>query len=266
MRYSRLLSAQILTAQVYNCRSPSTWPSDLALTATHLPEPGLTFGLLFGSSVATERDILKRLGSISFEAAHPMLLPGLFTELELVRHKNLIDINTSEVETKIYELNTRSVTVLDREETELQYQARREAYLNSEFLRKMLTTWNNQLLHMVEHVNSLHNASSRFSSDNPLQGLDLEPTKQVSTFEFESDITSKSDKMSLSNKARHRRNMYNIGCKIKNRLVQIRDEYDEKIRDCTMRNEGFAVVTQWVCSSAILFIDHLYAFLTPIGT
>jgi hypothetical protein len=40
--------------------------------------------------------------------------------------------------------------------------------------------------------------------------------------------------------------MHEVGEKIQNRLAAIRDEYDEKIRDCTMRVDGMAMATQWV--------------------
>lgn len=40
--------------------------------------------------------------------------------------------------------------------------------------------------------------------------------------------------------------MSETGEKISARRAAIRDEYDEKIRDCTMRVEGMAMATQWV--------------------
>lgn len=51
--------------------------------------------------------------------------------------------------------------------------------------------------------------------------------------------------------------MRNVGEKITSRLISICDEYDEKIRDCTMRVDGMAMATQWVR----LFIRlHPYAY------
>lgn len=45
-----------------------------------------------------------------------------------------------------------------------------------------------------------------------------------------------------------------IGRRIHDRLQDIIDEYDDKIRDCTMRIEGMAMATQWVseCSNYVL--------------
>jgi hypothetical protein len=40
--------------------------------------------------------------------------------------------------------------------------------------------------------------------------------------------------------------MRRAGRRIKDRLEAIIDEYEEKIRDCTMRVEGMAMATQWV--------------------
>jgi hypothetical protein len=36
-----------------------------------------------------------------------------------------------------------------------------------------------------------------------------------------------------------------VGQKIKDRIQGIIDEYDDKIRDCTMRVDGMAMATQW---------------------
>lgn len=43
-------------------------------------------------------------------------------------------------------------------------------------------------------------------------------------------------------------NMRRVGAKIKDRVQAIVDEYDDKIRDCTMRVDGMAMATQWVRS------------------
>ncbi|KAK4215506.1 hypothetical protein QBC37DRAFT_458744 [Rhypophila decipiens] len=42
-----------------------------------------------------------------------------------------------------------------------------------------------------------------------------------------------------------RENMRRAGGKIKDRIQAIVDEYDDKIRDCTMRVDGMAMATQW---------------------
>ena len=40
--------------------------------------------------------------------------------------------------------------------------------------------------------------------------------------------------------------MRRAGYKIRVRIQEITDEYDNKIRDCTMRVDGMAMATQWV--------------------
>lgn len=50
-------------------------------------------------------------------------------------------------------------------------------------------------------------------------------------------------------------NMTRVGAKIKDRVQAIVDEYDDKIRDCTMRVDGMAMATQWV--SPLLVSVHL---------
>lgn len=53
------------------------------------------------------------------------------------------------------------------------------------------------------------------------------------------------------NPVNFREKMRRIGFKIKDRVQAIVDEYDEKIRDCTMRVDGMAMATQWVSTCCL---------------
>ncbi|KAF2030942.1 hypothetical protein EK21DRAFT_48425, partial [Setomelanomma holmii] len=193
-------------ALVYNCRTPNSWDFDMALSATHYPERGLTYGILYGSTFAIEKSILQRLQSISIEAAHPLLLPGIFSELELSRHTQLVENSVNEVETKIFELNFQSGNVRNYSRTEEEQRniAKRTAWLDLSYLRNCITTWSTQLLKIAEHTETLNQELYSIS-----------------------------------------RTAVSIATDIKTRITAIQDEYDEKIRDCTMRVDGMAMATQW---------------------
>jgi chromosome segregation ATPase len=259
----------------------------------------LTFGILYGSTFTTEKNILQRLQTISFEAAHPLLLPGIVAELELVRHTRLVEASINEVETKIFELNFQSGSARGyrRAEVERRNVAKRTAWLDLTYLRNSITTWTTQLLKMAEHAGALNRDFYKISQDAAFFAPDHEHLRPEhehsgmqldhSTALFESKrparlleriaSTRRSDSQYSSptrtRVAAHRpqdlkispsdedyidscphyedpksqiEQMHEVGEKIQNRLAAIRDEYDEKIRDCTMRVDGMAMATQWV--------------------
>jgi len=49
----------------------------------------------------------------------------------------------------------------------------------------------------------------------------------------------------------HTSQMREVGIKVKGRVMAIKDENDEKIRDCSMRVDGMAMATQWVRSVSL---------------
>ncbi|ORY00553.1 hypothetical protein BCR34DRAFT_546839 [Clohesyomyces aquaticus] len=192
-------------AYVYNCRTSHAWPTDLALSSTYLPGSGLNFSILYGCPYLIEENIIRRLKHVTSEAAHPLLLPGILTELELQRHKRLVEKMVNKVEAKIYELDFEYATLgRSKEDVDERNEAKRSTWLDLTYLRNGLVGWNTQIGKMCEHADELK--------------------KKVF-------------------------NMYEAGGpsqkKIKARLAAIRDEYDEKIRDCTMRVDGMAMATQW---------------------
>ena len=271
----------------------------MALSATHYPERGLTLGILYGSTFTIERDMLMKLQSVNFEAAHPLLLPIMFAELELFRHNQLVESSVNEVETKIFELNFQSSNERQYSRTEIEKRsiAKRTSWLELTYLRNSISTWSTQLLKIAEHAVALNlelyttansitslaadltNSHSRcacmgmhmdhctvplrtegpsrlleregtkqqsVSRNNPPQGLSRprEWSERLNTVSYDEDcidVTWNYEDPNLTGKQ-----MYEVGEKIKRRTAAIRDEYDEKIRDCTMRVDGMAMATQWV--------------------
>lgn len=293
----------LLKTSVYNCRTSNAWDLDLALSATHYPERGLTFAVMYGTSNAIERTILKRLGSVKVEAAHPLLLHGILAELELARHNRLVEGSINEMETKIFELNFASSRPHDycRSEIERRSESKRTAWLDLSYLRNSLVTWNTQLLRMIEHSEALepeqyiksltrsgtYTISSSMSIDVSDKAKVEEQTIQQEQIKEQEDFDEKENyeptlpldspfqdpilpqyltKESETSEDEypqrtpcsteqasqdHIKHMHRTTGKIKARLEAIRDEYDEKIRDCTMRVDGMAMATQWVSISRL---------------
>lgn len=309
---------------------------DLALSATYFPELGLSFAILYGCSLSIERNVMQRLHEINIEATHPLLIPGIFAELELMRHIRLVDSNINQVEAKIFELDFRcgDSTMHEQLDMELRNTAKRSAWLDLTYLRNSLVSWNAQLLKMVEHAELLnervfklsHGASSRLlyhddhaessgtwtsttcvsteedlaiplkekqtielnghddfaylsqhkehSINQPgMEGLELEEKvltigdRSKYVYRTEEDhnlqgpscteqtkrIVSKDTISVLQDNEDYLKYMLHVGDKIRGRITAIRDEYEDKIRDCTMRVDGMAMATQWVFSFPTIF-------------
>jgi hypothetical protein len=267
---------------------------DLALTATYFPHCNLTFGILFGCPLSVEEEIVKRLSFATAEAAHPLLMPGIFAEIERCRHVHVVEATIDELETKIFELDGPS----DRDgmsssEAERRNQEKRSSWLDTTYLRNGLVSWNTQLVKMSDHADELKttvfkpakfeenitNTRTRWKDDvSDVLVKDFKPRSvalsKQSELSYGSCVDSKgrSDEEQSTFHEDHvqepingeevrieqeyeasieavKQQMRQVGHKIKHRIQAINDEYNEKIRDCTMRVDGMAMATQWVTSS-----------------
>ncbi|KAH3919719.1 hypothetical protein HBH56_017900 [Parastagonospora nodorum] len=155
-------------AYVYSCRTPNSWDSDLAMSATHHVQHGLTCAIIYGTTIKTEKAMLERLRNVRHEAAHPLLIPGILAEIELIRHTGLVDSMINDVEAKILELDMQTSKPRDHRQIDVErrYQSKRETWLNLSYLRNSIMTWKIQLLKIIEHANSL-NTSPEASANAP---------------------------------------------------------------------------------------------------
>ncbi|KAK6958385.1 hypothetical protein Daesc_001184 [Daldinia eschscholtzii] len=252
---------------VYNCRSTNTWEADLALTVTHFPRSGLTYAVLFGCPKSVEDEVIKRLSYPGIEFSYPLLLPGIFAELERDRHLRIVEDYMSNIEEKIFELDyqlpveqqIRSANV------EVRNKEKRAQWLDTAYLKNSLVTWNAQLFKMTKHAEELRDTlfapyEGRLSSPDNGDIADVGfnarkhlPIKLECHSECENPCKGSSSpdgkfETNIGRKEIESRNrrMRMCGVKIDNRLRSIIEEYEDKIRECTMRLDGMAMATQWV--------------------
>ncbi|CAM1510686.1 Fc.00g010210.m01.CDS01 [Cosmosporella sp. VM-42] len=272
----------------------NAWDMDLALSTTYFPHLNLTFAIMYGCTISVEKEVLQRLGKAMPEACHPLLMPGIFVELERSRHVLKIEATIDELETRIHELDLESTDVeyLPPDEQANQKQAKRSAWLDTTYLRNQLVSWNTQLVKMFRHADELNRTIFRVPRTNPcplreaakiawepLENLDnecLSPrrTSRITSSPFDtSEVPSSCNFEELDEKGteipedgmripqqrspfpqerfsgqgngRLEEQMRRTGSRIKDRVQDIIDEYNEKIRDCTMRVDGMAMSTQW---------------------
>ncbi|KAH5581941.1 hypothetical protein HBI24_120700 [Parastagonospora nodorum] len=231
-------------AYVINCRTSKAWPSDMALSATCYPEQGLTYAILYGCTPVNEKSIVQKLNNISDEASHPLLIPGIFAELELVRITRQVGASIVDVESKIFALDFQSGDTegLGQEDFENRHEAKRRSWLNMTYLNNSLITQTVQIHKMAKLAVDLGDTVYA-SNGYPTQSSALDETQ---TLNGSSDtvVPEQVDVTRSVNEAFFQRMRY-VGKRIELRLNTIREEYENKIRDCTMRVEGMAMATQW---------------------
>lgn len=211
--------------------------------------------------MSIEEEILKRLSFATAEAAHPLLMPGIFAELERARHIQVVEATIDELETRIFEVDLKSGDKddgLDPEADKRNYE-KRTAWLDTAYLRNGLVSWNIQLAKMEQHAEELRNTVFRpgrqrievwntglksegeWSSGFQCKGVSSARGRDLQR-SAPPDEVEETDWHAESVKEQMRRSGY----KIRVRIQEIIDEYDDKIRDCTMRVDGMAMATQWV--------------------
>lgn len=270
-----------------------------------------------------------RLANLKAEVAHPLLMPGIFAEIEQRRHTTLVEEMGNKLETLIFQLDHQSNDFEGPQGAlaEARSKDKRTAYLDLSYLRNSLVSWNTQLAKMVQHCRQLNKEeySSKSVNNSVLhQNNDLRVGRTLdrvasrssnvsrslsrdewyeveASKEFDSPIrkggapsgetthsvnpeklikyvgrsrdesielahmqfTSRQSTMTNENTSQpviqpwtmsmnaegwedcHEK-LRDTSFKIESRLMTIRDEYDDKIRDCTMRVDGMAMSTQWV--------------------
>lgn len=218
---------------VYNCRTTNSWAMDLAFTATFFPHCGLTFGILFGCPFSIEKQIVNRLSYAATDVAHPLLIPGIFAELERTRQVHIIESAIDEVETRILTVDSspEEMDAMSSSVKEADNRAKRAQWLDTTYLRNQLVSWNTQLKKLASHTDELSGTVFQQQEYD-----DLHPCEPEKFEDF------KGEERAGASKAHLRR----VGIKIRDRVQEIIDEYDAKIRDCTMRVDGMAMATQWV--------------------
>lgn len=254
---------------VYNCRSTNAWEMDLALTVTHFPHSGRTYAILFGCPLYVEEDVITRLCYSGVEASYPLLLPGIFAELERDRHIDIVEKYMDDLEAKILELDYQPS--IDQQmfgsDSESRNRDKRSQWLDTTYLKNGLVTWSIQLSKMVSHTEELGRDtlfrpakdfpvgknSGQFANDGkPIEPLpsELAPpgTRELKHQLARDSAVALDDRRDEGGEWRELE-MRRIGAKVNDRLQAIIEEYEEKIRECTMRIDGMAMATQWVRST-----------------
>lgn len=245
---------------MFNLRTSNAWERDLALTATYFPSFGVTFATVFGCCVSTEDDIMRRLSSSAEEAMHPLILPGILTEVERIKHIHLVETTIDELEARIFELDADPDSqAMERSEIEKKNTEKRNAWLDAAYLRNCLISWNTQMAKIKTAVDEVRYANPQYKSN---EDIDFETRRKSRKSTAEHLNKNLSPNYGQEKEPDHHTfdwdtyqdTFQETSRKIKSRNDEIIEEYEDKIRDCTMRLDGMAIATQWVRPPLILHL------------
>jgi hypothetical protein len=155
--------------------------------------------------------------------SYPLLIVGIFTEIERERLLNRAEelVDRFLLRTEALSSETRSwKQILNRQGEKIGDLL--QLYNDSRNLAKGLSDVKTQLLKLLEHI----------------QELESSPRPIIHCGGFENRVLEIDEQ---------RRRITQIGSRMRERLLEISEEYDRKIDDCKMVMEDLTVTTQLVC-------------------
>ncbi|OIW23935.1 hypothetical protein CONLIGDRAFT_692790 [Coniochaeta ligniaria NRRL 30616] len=220
-----------IPAIVYNCRTANTWVGDMALSATYIPSTHSTYAIVYGCTPENINEITGRLKSASYATCHPLLLPGIFAELERKRQFELVEKGVTQrfqfvsnlLQNDTYDWKSRGAKEKDMSTTDSV-----NLWMAICYVSNGLKKWKQQLSSMIAHIDEL---SQRECSETAACSEPGCSPVQPAQDQIQPAVS-------------FHRAMREGGVMIRERLTAITMEYDEKVRDCDMIMEGMTMATE----------------------
>lgn len=230
---------------VYNCRSSANWADDLALSVSYCPDTNSTKGVLYDCREELSEQIVDDLSSCDHKTYHPLTLPTLFAEIERDRQFDLVDPMVTKLMQRARSIasvqsapggsrTTQPTGVAQEPENYMQQ------WFEITYLKNGLQSWRHQLQKMVMQCDELTRANFH-SSRRSLESRESTPVNTAfSTDVFDSTESADNTKLDEIEELRI------SGSRIRQRLLDIQAEYDEKINACGMIIDGMVLAAQLV--------------------
>lgn len=216
---------------VYNCRSSAEWKEDMALSVTYSLDNRSTKAVLYGCTESTRDVMIERLKRCNYVVHHPLAIPALFCDIERKRQFDLVDPITRKLSDRALKIAkpqrpgspslnlSRNNSTAWAQETGVQEDSEdlMSLWLEASDLKRGLQTWKRELEKLIVH-------SDELGQDRPQKGP-----------EGSEDL--------------EQRRFKDAGKRIRERLVELNGEYDEKIRQCADIIDGMVLAAQLVRSS-----------------
>lgn len=228
------------TFLVYTGRMCSTWPNGIAMSSVYLHQKRLNLSVFYGCNKDQMNSIYGRLCKAGTAIYHPMLASGILVELDRKRLIDQIESVTSNFEEIIQTFSSNSQVPesiftdnfigQDRNVQQLPC-----LYIENRLLAKGVRIVKHQILGMIQHTYELE----RMPNVTP---------RSHKSLDFGDSIEAKQDLYPEQS---------NMGLRIRERLIEIRIEYDQKLDQCHMVLDGLGFTTQLVFSPAFHYLPKL---------
>lgn len=197
---------------------------------TYLSDRRFTYAIIYGCTKTIKTDVISRLSNCQLGTFHPLTLPTMFADIERNRHVDLVEECVQKLMQRVQDMDQKrpgsssSHPYSCSNEKPGRGSAIASGDINSttewleiNHLRNGLNDWKAQLSPLIDNVAELE--KSQFAD-----------TQLVTAASWISSMRRQ-------------------GARIRERLIQISNEYDEKIRSCSMVIDGMSFATQMVCLS-----------------
>lgn len=216
---------------VYNCRSSAEWKEDVALSVTYSHSGRSTKAVLYGCTEQIQTSMINRLKSCNYVVHHPLTIPVLFCDIERNRQFGILEpvirkfVNKAvNIAKPQYSTNSspepscgKSATMSRSSRPQEEPEDLMALWIQVSDLKRGMETWKQQLENLISHCEELGTSQPGQATGDP-DDLD-------------------------------ERQFMDAGTRIKERLMELKFEYDEKIRQCVDIIDGMVLVAQLVRDS-----------------
>lgn len=218
---------------VYNCRSSAEWKEDVALSVTYSHSDRSTKAVLYGCTEQIQTRMTDRLERCNYVVHHPLAIPALLCDIERNRHFDLLEPVIRKFVNKAVNIakpqySTSPILKPSCDESASAAMSRSSRpqeepedlmalWIQVSDLKRGMETWKQQLENLISHCEELGTSQPGQATGDP-DDLD-------------------------------ERQFMDAGTRIKERLMELKFEYDEKIRQCVDIIDGMVLVAQLVRDS-----------------
>ncbi|EQB54938.1 hypothetical protein CGLO_05189 [Colletotrichum gloeosporioides Cg-14] len=198
----------------------TTLPDDLALSSTYIPSTGSTFAVVYGCTERQMSDIEARIRRSNEQLNHPLLMSGIFVELERKRLVLSVDQLVDEFTLKSDELESEPWNMDPKADEDGQK-------TQKDYLKVCLRSRS-----LIDHIQASKRQLSKF-----LDEID----------EVAEELQSLSPGARWAESPATQTKLGKIGRDMRKRVEDIIREYDDKIDECNkvVYNTSLAVQTVW---------------------
>lgn len=201
--------------------------------------------MLYGCSEEIREQVIDDLSSCDHKLYHPLTLPALFAEIERDRHFDLVN-------PMVRKLMQRARSIANAQYSSGDSRSKQPAGVIQEpenymqqwfeitYLKNGLQSWRHELQKMVKHCDDLTRANFHASQRSPASTESTPVNTTFSTDAFDSTESTDETKMDEIEQLKI------SGYRIRQRLLDIQAEYDDKVRECGMIIDGMVLAAQLV--------------------